>query len=395
VTSTSNQPLAGIRVLEFGQYAAGPFASLLLADWGADVVKVEPPDGDGLRAWPPFASGADDASAYSFSFAAMNRNKRSVVIDLKTGAGRERALKLASKADLVVENLRPGVMDNLGLGYEVMRELNPALVYCSISGYGQAGPFAGLGAFDVAIQGISGVMSVTGEEDGPPAKCGVPIADFASGTFAALSCMVALRSAEQTGKGCQVDVSMLSCVLAMSGLQTSELWGTGVPPRRRGSAHPQNAPYQAFQGADGKWFIVAAGNNRLWEKVCDVIDSPALADDARFTLHHERSRNQGELAEALKPVFARRPAAEWLKAFQRAGVPCAPVYDYSEVLATEHVRRSGLLAEVELPNGARIPAIANPVRMSGYNFSVFQRPPTRGEHDSVVDAQWLRSTHAA
>jgi len=386
--SRSELPLAGVRVIEFGQYAAGPYAGLLLADWGADVVKVEPPGGEGLRKWPPFAEG-DDGDAFSFNFAALNRNKRCVSIDLKSEEGLERARELVARADILIENFRPGIMDRLGLGYQDLLSRNPRLVYCSVSGYGQEGPDSSLGAFDVAIQGVSGIMSVTGEEGGAPVKCGVPLADYTSGTYAAFTCMVALRRAQCTGEPSRVDVPMLSCMLAMSGLQTSEYWGTGVPPRRRGSGHPQNAPYQAFQGADGKWFIVAAGNDRLWQRVCDVIGQPALAGDPRFAAHHERSANQVELAKLLMPVFEQRPAKAWLQDLIAADVPCAPILDYAEVLQMPHVKASGLINQVSLPNGSEIPAIANPIRMSGYEFSVFQRPALPGEHDEAVNAEWL------
>ncbi|MDP3759967.1 MAG: CoA transferase [Ramlibacter sp.] len=389
-----SRPLEGVRVLEFGQYAAGPFAGLLLADWGADVVKVEPVGGEGLRAWPPMAT-SENSDGYSFNFAAINRNKRSVVIDLKDPDGLERAKRMAAHAHIVIENFRPGVMDRLGLGYEALVQFNPRLVYCTVSGYGHTGPYAHKGAFDIAIQGASGIMSVTGDADGPPAKCGVPVADFTSGTFAALSCMVALRKAEQTGKPSRVDVSMLSCMLAISGLQTGEFWGTGSTPRRMGSSHPQNAPYQAFHGADGKWFIVAAGNDRLWSRVCQVVGQPELAADLRFAAQSDRSANQKELAILLQELFRHQTAKWWLDTFDQAQVPSAPVLDYAEALNTSHIRETGLIHSMDLPNGQVIPTVGNPIAMSDYAFTVFRRPALVGEHDAEIDREWLGAGSAA
>lgn len=388
--NASVRPLAGVRVLEFAHFAVGPFASMQLADWGADVVKVEPPGGEALRDWPPVVA-ADDPQAgkpYGMYFAALNRNKRSVVIDLKDPAGRARALRLASRAHIVLENFRPGVMDRLGLGYEDLCKVNPSIVYCSITGYGQSGPMRDKGAFDIAIQGTSGIMSVTGDDDGAPAKCGVPIADYGTGTFAALSCMVALRHAERTGQPSHVDVSMLSCMLSLSCLQTTEYWGSGVVPGRMGSRHPTNSPYQAFRGSDDKWFILAAGSDRLWARVCELLDEPGLAQDPRFATPTGRAANQKELGDLLQRIFAGQPAAAWLALFDQSQIPSAPVLDYAEVLASDHVRETGLIHSMPLPNGRVVPAVGNPIGMSGYQFEVYQPPARAGQHDDEVDAQW-------
>jgi len=387
--AATRRPLAGVKVLEFGHFAAGPFAGLLLADWGADVVKVEPPDGEGLRAWPPFAKGEDGQPDYSLNFASVSRNKRSITADLKNPADIERLRKLAEKADIIIENFRPGVLPRLGLGYDTLSKLNPRLVYCSVSGYGQSGPFSGKGAFDVAIQAISGIMSVTGEEDGPPAKCGVPLADFCTAVFAACSSVVALRQAEQTGKGANVDCSMLSCMLAISALQTSEFWGTGIPPKRLGSGHPRNAPYEGFLARDDKWVVVAAGNEQLWRRLCKCMGVQHLAEDPRFAVQADRARNRKLLAELLAPTFRERTADDWLAELEAAGVPCAPICDYSESLDSEHVRAIGLVQDMALPNGGKTRTVANPIRMTGYEFEIFNRPPKTGEHNDVVDAEWL------
>lgn len=379
-------PLAGVRVLEFGQFAAGPYATLLLADWGADVVKIEPPHGDSLRGWPPVAM--HDGEAYSLNFASVNRNKRSFTADLKDPKGAESVWRLVEKADILLENYRPGVMARLGFTYEAARGVNPKIVYCSVSGYGQTGPYAQRGAFDVAVQGMSGMMSVTGEPDGPPAKCGVPVADFTTATMAALSCMVALRVAERSGEGRRLDVSMLSCMLGIAGLQTSEYWGTGKVPQRLGSAHPRNAPYQAFRGSDGKWFIIAAGTDKLWHRVCEIVAMPELPSDPRFLTQFDRAQNQGALAKLLQHKFDAEPAADWVERFDAAGVPTAPILDYGEALSNPHVLASGIVRPMVLPNGAETLTVGNPVKMSGYGFEVYRRPPHRGEHTDAVLADW-------
>jgi succinate---hydroxymethylglutarate CoA-transferase len=392
----SVRPLEGVRVLEFTHFAVGPFASMQLADWGADVVKVEPPGGEALRDWPPVVAPDDPQAGkpYGMYFATLNRNKRSVVIDLKDPAGLERALRLSSQAHIVLENFRPGVMDKLGLGYEDLRKVNPSIVYCSITGYGQSGPLRDKGAFDIAIQGTSGIMSVTGDDDGAPAKCGVPIADYGTGTFAALSCMVALRHAERTGQPSHVDVSMLACMLSLSCLQTSEYWGSGVVPSRMGSRHPTNSPYQAFRGSDGKWFILAAGSDRLWGRLCELLGQPALAEDERFTTPAGRAGNQKLLGDALQRMFVGKSAADWLELFDGAQIPSAPVLDYAEVLSSEHVRETGLIHTMPLPNGRMVPAVGNPIGMSGYQFEVYRPPAQAGQHDQEVDAEW-QATYAA
>jgi crotonobetainyl-CoA:carnitine CoA-transferase CaiB-like acyl-CoA transferase len=381
------KPLAGVKVLEFGHFAAGPFAGLLLADWGADVVKVEPPEGEGLRNWPPFVGGEGD-KAYSLNFASVNRNKRSITADFKNPKDFARIKALCAKADIIIENFRPGVLPRLGLGYEDLAAINPKLVYCSVSGYGQVGPYSGKGAFDVAIQAISGIMSVTGETDGPPAKCGVPLADFCTAVFAALSSVIALRQAEQTGRGSNVDCSMLSCMLAISALQTSEFWGTNVPPQRLGSGHPRNAPYEGFMASD-KWFVIAAGNDGLWQKLCKCIERPDLAKDPRFATQSVRAKNRVVLAETLAPVFKTRPAAEWLALLEKEGVPCAPIFDYREALNNEHIDAIGLVRQMGLPGGGSTLTVANPIRMTGYEFEITQRPSMPGEHNEAVVREWL------
>jgi len=383
------RPLAGVRVLEFGQIVTAPFCSLLLADFGADVVKVENPEGgDGMRQWPPLMQESDGGERFSGNFASLNRNKRSLVADLKDAQQVERLRELCASADIVLENFRPGVMDRLGLGYETLRERNPRLIYCSLTGYGQTGPYAKKGAFDVTVQAISGVMSVTGEEDGPPVKCGVPVADFTAGLYAAYSSLAAYEQAKRTGQGTHVDCSMLGCMLGISALQISEYFGTGNAPKRLGSAHPRNAPYQGFEARD-KPFAIAAGNDKLWGEVCAAVGMPQLKGDARFVTQTLRAKHQHELADILQPHFALRDAADWLAEFDRRGVPCAPVNSFADILADEHVAGMGIVHDIELPNGVHTPTLVYPVKLKGYSFETGVRPPRLGEHTEEVYAQWL------
>ncbi len=381
-------PLAGLRVLEFGQIAAGPFTGSLLADLGADVVKVERPDGgDGMRNWPPLSANGN-GSVYSENFASLNRNKRSVAFDMKDEGDLKKLRDLASVADVVVENFRAGVLKRLGLGYDELKKINPKIVYCSISGYGQTGPYAKKGAFDVTVQGISGIMSVTGEDGRPPVKCGVPIGDFCAGLYAAYCIAVSVMQAKETGEGRFIDCSMLGSLIGVAALQTSEYFGTGKTPRSLGSAHPRNAPYQAFKAKD-EYFIIAAGNDKLWEEVCGAVGKPDLARDSRFTSQMLRAKNQGELCEILNPLFLQKTAAEWLEEMDRRGVPCAPINDYPQILADPQVQSMELVRPLTLPNGIETKTTAFPVAMSGYRFDIFREPPELGAHNRSVLDEWL------
>lgn len=382
------RPLAGIRVLELGQIAAGPFAGSLLADLGADVVKVERPDGgDGLRQWPPLTANAEGVT-FSENFASINRNKRSLAADLKDPQDVARIRRLAARADVLIENFRPGVLGRLGLDYETLHAECPGLVYCSISGFGHTGPYASKGAFDLTVQAIAGLMSVTGEEDRSPVKCGVPVGDYCSGLYAALTILAALMRRRETGEGGHVDCSMLGSLIGVATLQTSEYFGTGRTPRRLGSAHPRAAPYRAFRASD-EYFVVAAGNDKLWRSVCDVVGAPELPADERFRTPELRARNQDALLAILEPLFARRAAADWLREFDARGVPCAPINSYPQVLSDPQVAALGLVQPLDLPNGMRTRTTAFPVRLTGYSFEVYLPPPEIGAHTGEVLEEWL------
>lgn len=373
-------PLADVRVVEFCQVLAGPFAGCLLADMGADVIKVESPEGDLMRQWPPILDG------YSQYFASVNRNKRSVVLDLKSEQGRADARRLALSADIVLENFRPGVMAKFGLDYAALSAAKPALVYCSVSAFGQSGPRATEGGFDMTVQAMSGVMSVTGERDGRPAKCGIPIADFSAGLYAAFSVAAALNKARRTGQGDQVDVSMLGAMLGIANLQTSELFGTGRDPVRLGSAHPMNAPYAAFCCRDG-YFALAAGTNKLWEAACAAIARPDLTRDPRFGSPSSRAQHQDALRELLEAEFVRYDAADLQARMNARGVPCAPLYTYSQVLADPQVEHMQWVEEMRLPNGVDSKTVISPQRISGRRLGLRRGPPALGADTGEVLAE--------
>lgn len=376
-------PLSGVRVVEFCSTASGPFSTMLLSDMGADVIKVEPPAGDGLRQWPPLNEG------YSENFAALNRNKRSVALDLKVPADLALARQLILDADVVVENNRPGVMDRLGLGYASFADSRPQLLYCSISAYGQSGPRSGEGGFDLTVQAAAGVMSITGEPDGAPVKCGVPLSDFASGLYAAFSIAAALASVRAGGQGAHIDVPMFGCTLGIAALQTSEYFGNGRSPVKLGSAHPRNAPYQAFQAGDG-YFAIAAGNHKLWLDVCRVVGMPGLATDARFVSTTDRARNQGALKDILETVFTQQPVAHWIDAFNAAGVPHARINDYAAALADPQTAYMEWVQPLTLPNGRQTRTFASPIRLNGKGFPIRRTPPALGEHTEEIRQRFAR-----
>lgn len=374
----SQTPLEGIRVIEICNVAAGPFCGMLLADMGADVVKVEHPEGgDTLRSWPPINDG------YSENFASLNRNKRSVTLNLKSADDIALLRRLAQDADVLIENNRPGVMDRLGVGYAALSKLNPRLVYCSISAYGQTGPRSSEGGFDLTVQAMSGIMSITGEPGGAPVKCGVPLADFSAGLYAALSITGALRATAQSGQGVHLDVPMLGATLGIAALQTSEYFGSGRDPKPLGSAHPRNAPYRVFRCKDG-YFGMAAGNNALWTSVCEVVNRPELLKDERFTSTTLRAKHQDALLEILEQDFAHDGVETWLQRFRDAGVPCAPINSYSDVLKDPQVEHMGWVQPLELPNGVKTQTFGSPVRIGAETLPIRLRPPALGEHNDEV-----------
>ena len=376
------KPLAGIRVLEICNVAAGPFCALLLADLGADVIKLENPGaGDTLRAWPPHTGPENDR--LSENFASLNRNKRSVTLDLKNPDDNAKAKNLIANADVLIENNRPGVMKRLGLDFDSALAINPKLIYCSISAYGQTGPRANEGGFDVTIQAMSGIMSVTGEPDGAPVKCGVPVADFTAGLYGAMSICAQLRAVAQTGKGVHIDVPMMGTSLAIAALQTSEYFGVGKDPVKLGSAHPRNAPYQAFKAKDD-YLVMAAGTQALWETVCQILKSPELLKDERFTSTALRAKNQIALKELIEVILQKDTAANWIAQFSQAGVPCCPINQYSAVLNDPQTLAMGWVRPMVMANGQQTKTVINPIKFNGTTAPIERRPPRLGEHNSEI-----------
>ena len=371
------KPLEGIKIVEICQVAAGPFCGMLLADFGADVIKIESPDGDAMRQWPPITNG------FSENFAALNRGKRSTVLDLKISAQRDIARQLVLESDVLIENSRPGVMRRLGLDWDWFRARKPELIYCSISAFGQDGPRGSEGGFDLTIQASAGVMSVTGEPGGAPVKAGVPVVDFAAGLYAAFSIAALVSRVRGGGLGGHVDVPMFATTIAISALQTSEYFGTGCNPTKLGSAHPRNAPYQAYRASDG-WFVIAAGNNKLWKQVCELISAPELVGDARFATPMLRAANQSALKDLLESRFILRTVKHWLRMFSPIGVPCSPINGYAEALADPQTKHLKLVEAMTLPNGSKTNTVGCPVRLNGSVVVVNTRPPALGEHTEEI-----------
>ena len=386
----NGKPLSGIRVIELGQIAAGPFASSLLADLGADVIKIEnPKGGDGMRQWPPLnISKQGKEEIYSENFASVNRNKRSMTLNIKDPSDVGLLKRLVSKATILVENYRPGVLNKLGLGYDDLKRINKKLIYCSISGYGQSGPYSDKGAFDVTVQAVAGIMSVTGEKDSSPVKCGVPIGDFCTGLYASYTIMAMLRNVEKNGKGTHIDCSMLGSLLGISALQTSEYFGNRKAPEKLGSAHSRNAPYQAFQASD-TFFVIAAGNDKLWGEVCEAVEMEHLKNDVRFKTQSDRAKNQNQLSEILTKKFLKHDTKYWLKEMDKRKVPCAPINNFETILNDKHIKHMEIVKPITLPNGSKTYSVTFPVSIKGVETKDLKIPPKLGEHNEEIISEWL------
>ncbi|MGC1303373.1 MAG: CoA transferase [Caulobacteraceae bacterium] len=374
------QPLAGIRVLDVSQVMAGPFCCMLLGDMGADVIKVEPPGlGDSTRHSMGFRLKGEDSPG----FLALNRNKRSIALDLKNAEDREVFYGLVRTADVLVENARPGVAARLGMGYDTLRAINPRLVYASISGFGQTGPWSQRPGFDLIAQAMSGVLSSNGFAGMEPAKNSIAIADLGAGMFACYGILSALFGREKSGEGQYVDASLLEAALGLSVWETTELWGTGKSPTPIGSANRMSAPYQAVMASDG-WFVIGAANQKLWLTFLQVLGREELNDDPRFSRNSERVTNRDVLIQALAPTFVTRTKQEWIDALLAAGVPAAPIYDYEEALASEHVAARQMVMNVDHPVEGSFRALGFPVKMSGTPQQVRHPPPLLDEHGAAL-----------
>jgi crotonobetainyl-CoA:carnitine CoA-transferase CaiB-like acyl-CoA transferase len=374
-------PLSGLRVLELANFMAGPFCGLVLADLGADVVKVENPQGgDFSRDSPPFVRGV------SAGFLALNRNKRSLALDLKAPAGRDVFLRLADRADVVLENFRPGTMRDLGIDYQTVRERNPRVVYCSVSGYGQSGPYRARPGLDLIMQGMSGIMSITGEPGRPPVKVGVPVADLTAALFAANAIQAALRAREGTGQGQLVEVSLFEAAVSLEAWETSAYFATGETPGPLGSAHRASAPYQAFRTADG-FVTLGATTPRTWQALCALLGLEALEHDPRFATNAARKENEAALAAVIEGVTVRETSAHWYARLEEAGVPGGVLQRVDQVAADPHLAARGFFVDLPHPQGGTVRAAGSPMRLGATPVRLERAGPLLGEHDDEILAE--------
>jgi crotonobetainyl-CoA:carnitine CoA-transferase CaiB-like acyl-CoA transferase len=375
----SESALAGLRVIEVGNFMAAPFCTLQLADLGADVVKIENPDGgDGVRATAPFLEGE------SSSFIRLNRNKRSLALDLKAAKGKEIFRRLVSGADVVVENLRPGTMADLELDYPRLAKLNPGLVYVAASGWGQDGPYAQRPGLDIMAQGMSGLMSITGEEGGKaPVKVGVPVTDLTCALYGAIAALAALRVRDRTGRGQFVDVSLFEAGVSLAVWEAGRYFATGEVPKPLGSAHQTSAPYQALRASDG-FFTLGATTARNWEACCDVFGLAHIKDDPRFVKNHLRHQNRRELIPLLEAVSMRQPARHWVEGLEKAGVPCGLLQTYDQVFHDPQLEARGFFPEAPHTKLGPVKQIGSPMRLSGTPAQMARAGPLLGEHSAEV-----------
>ena len=372
------QPLTGIRVLDLSRVLAGPYCTMVLGDLGAEVIKVEPPEGDETRGWgPPFAGGE---SAY---YLCVNRNKRGMVVNLKTEAGKNILRELAMQSDVLVENFRPGTLEKFGLDFKTLHELNPKLIYCSITGFGQTGSLRDKPGYDFMIQALGGLMSITGEPEGEPMKAGVAITDLFAGQNAIIAILAALQARATTGRGQHLDISLFDSQLGWLANVASNYLISGNLPKRHGNAHPNIVPYQSFKASDG-WFAIAVGNDRQFVRLCDVLGKPEIAMDERFSTNSERVQNRDELIPLLKSIFITRSASEWLSVLEQAEIPCGPINNFEQVFSMPTVQERGMLVKMNHPTIGELPLVGSPLKMSATPVEYRLPPPLLGEHTEVV-----------
>jgi len=374
--------LKGITVLDLSRVLAGPLCTMMLADLGAEVVKVERPGGgDETREWgPPWAG---DESAYYLS---VNRNKRGITVDLKAEEGREVVRRLAAKADILVENFKTGTLDKMGLGYDDLAPLNPGLIFCSITGYGHTGPDRDQPGYDFAIQGRGGIMSITGEPDGPPMKVGLAIVDVTAAQYAAVAILAALEARHTTGRGQRIDISLLDSQIAWLVNRAGNYLVGGAEPQRHGNAHPSIVPYESLRARD-KWFTVAVGNDSQFARLAQTLGAPELASDPRFVSNPARVEHRLELVELLSGYFRRRDAEEWLTAFRREKIPGGPINSIPEALADPQVLARDMVIEMPHPTAGVVRLVGSPLKLSETPAAYVRHPPLLGEHTDEVLAE--------
>lgn len=370
------KPLQGIRVIDLSRILSGPYCTMTLADMGAEVIKVEAPSGDDTRKWgPPFV---ESESAY---FLSVNRNKKSIVINLKEEKGKEILLKLIKDADVVVENFRPGTIDRLGIGYDVLKQTNPKIILASISGYGQTGPYTKKPGYDVIAQGMGGLTSVTGEPGKPPVKAGFSIADIGTGMWAVIGIQNALIARGQTGEGQWVDASLLDTMISWQTYLAGNYFASGENPTPQGGAHPNIVPYQLFESSDG-YFNVAVGNENLWAKFCEVIEESELKD--KFPTNSDRVQNREEVVSYLQNIFYNKTTKEWIDSFEAVGIPSGPVMTFSDIYSDPHVLAREQLVEADHPTAGKIKMTGIPVKLSATPGEILTAPPLLGEHTQEI-----------
>jgi formyl-CoA transferase len=376
-------PLAGMRVLDVSQVMAGPFCCMMLGDLGADVIKVEPPHGgDQTRRAMGFKLKGDD----SLGFLNMNRNKRSVTLDLKSEAGRQVFYKLAKTADVIVENYRPGVMKKLGIDYETISRINPRIIYASISGFGQTGPWADRPGFDLIAQAATGIMSITGHPDGPPAKSGVPVADIGCSLFALYAILSAYIGRQATGQGQYIDASLYDAGIAFAIWDISEFWGTGRVPQRIGTGNRMAAPYQAVRAKDG-YFVLGANNDRLWQRLLEAINRSELVEHLDYRTNSDRLANREALIAELEKTFITEARSHWVNKLLAVGIPAGAISDYGEVFASPHAAARHARMMIHHPVEGEVPNIGFPVKLHGTPQQVRRHPPLLGEHNAEIFAE--------
>jgi crotonobetainyl-CoA:carnitine CoA-transferase CaiB-like acyl-CoA transferase len=386
---TSDGPLAGVRVLDLTRVLAGPFCAMALGDMGADVIKIEEPGkGDDTRSWPPFVGGE---ATY---FMAVNRNKRSMTLNLKAPAGQEVFRKLVRKSDVVVENFRPGTMERLGFGYPALATLNPKLVYCSISGFGESGPDAPRAGYDLIVQGESGIMDITGFPEAPPAKVGTSIADLVAGMNAAHGIALALLARTRTRRGQKVEIGMLDGMAALLTYQAALYFGTGTRPSRRGNAHPSIVPYEVFKAADA-YLTLGVANNSLWQRCCQALERPDLVTDPRFDTEAHRVEHRDTLVPLLNEILGARSADDWLKRLEAAGVPAGRIKTVAEVCESEHLKARGMIVTLPHATATSITVMGVPIKLSDTPGAASVPPPLLGEHTDVILSTVARMTPTA
>ncbi len=382
-SGASSLPLQAMRVLDVCQVMAGPFCCMLLGDLGADVIKVEPPDGgDQARRAMGFKLKGDD----SLGFLNMNRNKRSITLDLKSEAGRNVFFRLARTADVIVENYRPGAMKKLGVDYEALCAVNPGIIYASISGFGQSGPWADRPGFDLIAQAASGIISVTGDPAGPPARAGVPVTDIGCSLFTIYAILAAYIGRQATGRGQYIDASLYEAGIAFAIWDISEYWGTGRVPGRLGTANRMAAPYEAVRAKDG-YFVIGANNDQLWLRLCEALERPDLAANPSYKTNADRLANREALAVDLEKTFVTRNRDDWVSLLLDVGVPAGPISDYAEVFGSDHAKAREMKMTIEHPIEGAIPNIGFPVKLKGTPQQIRRPPPLLGEHNDEIFAE--------